>query len=137
MKTKLKLKNNTGLVLLGLIAIGVIVFAYYYFNVIEGADFNSSQLSNVIAELQQGIAKIQQLPLPTCPPPPPPQQQQQQNLNFRIGSFSKLCDNIVYNNGTLTATCKNRWNQDNNTSINNITLNDLGNININDGNLTR
>ena len=37
MKTKLKLNNTTGLVLLVLIAIGVIGFAHYYFNVIEGA----------------------------------------------------------------------------------------------------
>jgi hypothetical protein len=130
MKTKLKLKNTNGLILLVLITIGVIGFAYYYFNVIEGAE-------NVKPQQKPNNNQSQQKPNNN-------QSQQQQSNNRppngtnhrKFGNYANSCEDIKYNNGKLTAKCRDIHNKYKETEIM-LTKNDIGNISNCNGNLTR
>lgn len=153
MKTKLKLKNNTGLILLVLITIGVIGFAYYYFNVIEGAGVvvdqqTISQLQNITNKLsaasQETTIPPTMMPTmsPTTMPPtiPPGKMPLPPNIDPRnLGNYINSCNitNFNPNTQTLSARCKNKNGSYIETSISKLLVEDIGKISNDNGNLVR
>ena len=161
MKTKLKLKNNTVLILLVLITIGVIGFAYYYFNVIEGGEVDQqtiSQLQNITNKLSAASQETTIPPtmMPTMPPTtmpiitmppkmmpptiPPGKMPLPPNTDPRsLGNYIKSCNitNFNPNTQTLSARCKNKKGSYIETSISKLLVEDIGKISNNDGNLVR